>query len=341
MERKCKVCVTGGAGYIGSLLVKKLLEKGYTVHATLRNLKDESKVGFLKGFPHANTRLVLFEADIYKPDGFWPAIQGCEFVFHVATPFLHQTDSQFKSIEEAAIASVKSIVETCIKSRTVRKLIYTGTVVASSPLKDDGCGYKDFIDETCWTPLQSLHLPLTPFHKDYAYSKTLAERELLTSNGKDENGNGGIEVVTLAVGLVGGDALLSYLPASVAVIISQIHDNEVAYQSLKFLEDIDGKIPLVHIDDVCEAHIFCAEDPSINGRFLVANSYASSAEIANYYLQNYPEFNLKEKYLEEPNKAIKWASTKLTDKGFVYKYDLKMILDDSVKCGRRTGDFSM
>lgn len=123
----------------------------------------------------------------------------------------------------------------------------------------------------------------------------MAERELLTSYGKDENGNGGIEVVTLGVGLVGGDALLSYLPASVAVIISQLQDNAVAYQSMKFLEDIDGKIPLVHIDDVCEAHIFCAEDSSINDRFLVASSYASSAEIANYYLQNYPEFNLKEK----------------------------------------------
>jgi len=73
--------------------------------------------------------------------------------------------AQFKSIEEAAIAGVKSIAETCIKSRTVRRLIYTGTVVASSPLKDDGTEYKDFIDETCWTPLQSLHLPLTLLHK--------------------------------------------------------------------------------------------------------------------------------------------------------------------------------
>ncbi|KAK0582841.1 hypothetical protein LWI29_030190 [Acer saccharum] len=86
---KCKVCVTGGAGYIGSCLVKKLLEKGYTVHATLRNLDDRSKVDFLMSFPGADTRLVLFEADIYDPKTFDPAIQGCEFVFHVATPLLH------------------------------------------------------------------------------------------------------------------------------------------------------------------------------------------------------------------------------------------------------------
>lgn len=31
-------CVTGASGYIGSWLVKSLLERGYTVHATLRDL---------------------------------------------------------------------------------------------------------------------------------------------------------------------------------------------------------------------------------------------------------------------------------------------------------------
>lgn len=56
--------------------------------------EDESKVGFLRSFPHANARLVLFEADIYKPEELKPAIEGCELVFHIATPLQHQSDSQ-------------------------------------------------------------------------------------------------------------------------------------------------------------------------------------------------------------------------------------------------------
>ncbi|VAH43954.1 unnamed protein product [Triticum turgidum subsp. durum] len=88
-----KVCVTGAAGYIASWLVKKLLERGCTVHGTLRNLGDEKKAGLLRGLPGAAERLVLFEADIYDAASFEPAIQGCEFVFLVATPLQHNSGS--------------------------------------------------------------------------------------------------------------------------------------------------------------------------------------------------------------------------------------------------------
>ena len=46
----------------------------------------------------------------------------------------------------------------CERSGTVKRLIYTASVVAASPLKDDGTGFKDFMDETCWTPL-NLSIP--------------------------------------------------------------------------------------------------------------------------------------------------------------------------------------
>lgn len=126
--------------------------------------------------------------------------------------------------------------------------------------------------------------------KAYVDSKTLAEREILSyGNSK----NAGLEVVTLACGLVGGDALLLFTPLSVAVFLCQLTSSAIEYQSLRFLEELLGKIPIIHIDDVCDAHIFCIENPSINGRFLCASSSVSSAEIASYYQQRYPKLQVK------------------------------------------------
>lgn len=50
-------------------------------------------MGLLKNLVGAETRLKLFEADIYKPDEFEAAIRGCQFVFHMATPFIHKQDN--------------------------------------------------------------------------------------------------------------------------------------------------------------------------------------------------------------------------------------------------------
>ena len=45
------------------------------------------------------------------------------------------------------------------------------------------------------------------------------------------------------------------------------------------------------------------------------------------------------RYLEgRSRRDIKWASTKLKDEGFEYKYDMKAILDDCVSCATRMGD---
>ncbi|KAH1196143.1 putative anthocyanidin reductase [Glycine max] len=343
MREGCsKVCVTGASGYIASSLVKKLLAKGHSVHATLRDLslyKNESKVSLLKSLPQSEGKLVLFEADIYNPNDFDHAIEGCEFVFHVATPMIHDPGSQYKNTSEAAMAASKSIALSCVRAGTVKRLIYTASVVSASSLKEDGSGFKDAMDETCWTPLNdslAYVYPDDPFYKDYTYSKTLSEKHVL-SYGNDENG-GGLEVVTLPCGLVGGDTLQSSTPVSGVVCIAQIMQDARAYISLKFLKKLLGKIPLVHIDDVCEAHIFCMESTSISGRFLCASSYISLEEMANHFALHYPEFNVKQEYEDELKKDIKWASTKLCDKGFVYKYDAKMILDDCIKCARRMGD---
>ncbi|XP_050269035.1 anthocyanidin reductase ((2S)-flavan-3-ol-forming)-like [Quercus robur] len=335
MEEKSysRVCITGGSGFIGSCLVKKLLEKGHTVHATLRNQGDTSKVDLLKSFPNAENKLVLFQADIYNPTEFEPAITGCEYVFHVATPMLHNTQSsQYKDTVEAAVAGVRVIADACIRSKTVKRLIYTASVMSSSPLTGDGVCFKSCIDETCWTPFDVSFTYANDFTMGYIKSKTLAEKEILNYNEYD---NSRLEVVTLACGLVGGETLLPYVPSSVETILSLLSGNLFFSNALKFLQELWGSIPLVHIEDICQAHIFCMENQSMKGRFLCAATNPTIRAIASSFQEKFPEYQIAKEFIEGPDKGVTFDSTKLMKMGFEYAYDTKKILEDSVACGRR------
>ncbi|XWS50070.1 hypothetical protein CRYUN_Cryun12cG0056700 [Craigia yunnanensis] len=336
-NRNKNVCVTGGAGYIGSSLVKRLLEKGYTVHTTLRNLEDKSKAGLLKSLPGAETNLVLFEADIYNPYQFEKAIQGCEFVFHVATPLQHDTQSlQFKDTAEAAVAGVRRIADSCIRSETVKRLIYTASVSAASPLTEEGFMCKSCVDESCWTPADISFIQCIEFWRAYIISKILAEKEALSYN---DYPDGKLEVVTLVCGVVGGETNLPYVPSSVEAIISQLSGNLAALKALGCLLELLGSIPLVHIDDVCDAHIFCMKKPSMKGRFLCVAANQTIREIVMYFRENYPQYQIAEKLMGDVDQrsGVGWDCSKLIKMGFQYKFDTKQILDDSVKCGRRLG----
>lgn len=329
------VCVTGGAGYIASALVKKLLNQGHTVHATVRKLDDHPKIDILKSFDGEGTRLKLFVADIYRPEDFEEAIQGCQFVFHVATPLLHSPGFKHENSVDATVDSARIISSLCIRSGTVKRLIYTASVLAASPLKEDGSGYKEFMDETCWTPLDFSNPYSNIYLQEYTLSKTLAEKEMLGS------GNGKIEVVTLACGLVGGGTLMPSTPGSLNCILALLTNDESAYNSLKFLEELLARVPIVHIDDACNAHIFCMKEDSINGRFLCSNGYVSIAEMATYYQSKYPEFSIQKERFECLKRETKWVSTLLTDKGFKYECDWKMVLDDSVSYAKKQADLEL
>jgi nucleoside-diphosphate-sugar epimerase len=80
------VCVTGASGYIASWIVKLLLLRGYTVKATVRDLTDRKKTEHLLALDGAKERLKLFKADLLEESSFEQAIEGCDAVFHTASP---------------------------------------------------------------------------------------------------------------------------------------------------------------------------------------------------------------------------------------------------------------
>ena len=60
---------------------------------------------------------------------------------------------QYGNTTEASVTAMKMIAKFCVESGTVRRLIYTASIVSMSPMKGDGSGFKEFFDESCWTPL--------------------------------------------------------------------------------------------------------------------------------------------------------------------------------------------
>ncbi|KAH0982876.1 hypothetical protein GBA52_010053 [Prunus armeniaca] len=79
------VCVTGAGGFIASWIVKLLLERGYIVRGTLRN-PDDPKNAHLRELEGAQDRLTLRKADLLDFESLKEAINGCDGVFHTASP---------------------------------------------------------------------------------------------------------------------------------------------------------------------------------------------------------------------------------------------------------------
>jgi nucleoside-diphosphate-sugar epimerase len=123
----------------------------------------------------------------------------------------------------------------------------------------------------------------------YVSAKTLCEKELISYNNGDCNSQGraAFEVVTLLCGLVAGDTLLPSLQDSLQAVVSPLTGAEAALNGLKFMQALHGAVPLVHVDDVCEAHVFCMDRPSINGRFLCAAAWLNMRDIVDHYARKH------------------------------------------------------
>lgn len=82
------VLVSGATGYLGSHVVRALLDRGlYKVRGTVRSLKDNSKLEHLQSWIDNGEDLELVQADLLDARSWENACAGAWAVVHVASPF--------------------------------------------------------------------------------------------------------------------------------------------------------------------------------------------------------------------------------------------------------------
>lgn len=114
--------VTGGAGFIGSCLVRQLLEKGEQVRVL-----DNLSTGKESNLEEVRTDIEFLNGDLCDPETVQEAVQDVDFVFHEAAipSVLRSVDQPLES--HAANATGTLVLLRAARDRGVRRLVYASS----------------------------------------------------------------------------------------------------------------------------------------------------------------------------------------------------------------------
>ncbi|CAE5962484.1 unnamed protein product [Arabidopsis arenosa] len=318
-----KACVIGGTGNLASILIKHLLQSGYKVNTTVRDPENEKKIAHLRQLQELGD-LKIFKADLTDEESFDSSFLGCEYIFHVATPINFKSEDPEEDMIKPAIQGVINVLKSCLKSKSVKRVIYTSSAAAVSINNDSGTGL--VMNEENWTDIEFLREE-KPFNWGYPISKMLAEKTAWEF--AEENK---IDLVTVIPALIAGNSLLSDPPSSLSLSMSLITGKEMHVTGLKEMQKLSGSISFVHVDDLARAHLFLAEKETASGRYICCAYNTSVPEIADLLIQRYPKYNVLSEFEEGlliPKLIL--SSEKLINEGFRFEYGINEMYDQMIE----------
>lgn len=282
------IFVSGANGYVASWLVKKLLEEGLTVHAAVRNPDNDQKVGHLKDIAKQTPgKLHLFKADLLTPNSYAEAMEGCELVYHTASPFTTIVQNPQKELIEPAVKGTENVLTTASNTPSVKRVVDTSSCAAIyTDAIDTVNAPNGILTEEVWNKTASLT------HQPYSYSKTLAEQKAW----EIANAQTQWDLITINMSLVMGPPLNPQQTTSESMnILKQLGDGTMKMGIPKM------GMGVVDVRDVAEAHYRAGFTPEAKGRYITSAHNTDLLEIATSLL---PKFGSQ--YPIPKNALPKW-----------------------------------
>ena len=179
-----KALVTGGGGFLGGAIVRRLVERGWSVRAFQRGhypLLDELGVEQIRG-------------DIADPEAVSGVVDGCDIVFHLAAKV--EPWGAYKPFYRTNVVGTENVL-TAMRSGGVPKLVFTST-----PSVVHSGGDLEGVDESEPYPEH--------FEAAYPQTKAMAEMAVLAANDSE------LSTVALRPRLIWGPEDTNLVPQLVA-----------------------------------------------------------------------------------------------------------------------------
>jgi len=254
------VLVTGGNGFVAGWCMTDLLERGYTVRTTVRDLSHGSTVRTaVDSAGRAGDRLTFVQADLTSDAGWDAAMAGCDYVLHVASPLGRNADRDPDALVAPAREGTLRVLRSAMKAGVKRVVFTSAAAAARVPQNSDRVS-----DETVWAD------PADRRFDAYRRSKVLAERAAWDFVAEQP---GPTELTTILPGAVFGPVFLA--------------DNLGSVQVIQRL--LEGRLPglprfgfsIVDVRDLADVHVRAMISPEAAGqRFIAAGDFMWMEDIA-------------------------------------------------------------
>lgn len=247
-----KVLVTGATGFIGLHCVAQLLGQGYAVTGTLRSASriDEVKQAMIEQ-QLATDNLSFVEADLLKDEGWDAAVKDCDYVLHVASPFIVGVPKDENELIKPAVEGTERVITAAIKAG-VKKMVLTSSCAAINKPHNG----KTHFTENDWTNAEHKKTPA------YYKSKTLAERRAWD-----------------LVGAQTGDSPMQLAVINPAGVIGPVLSDDIGTSNVFLKQLISGEVPgcpqmhlgFVDVRDVADLHILAMKNDDASGHRFIAS----------------------------------------------------------------------
>ncbi|MFT8358889.1 SDR family oxidoreductase [Bifidobacterium aquikefiri] len=255
------VLVTGGSGFLAAHTIVQLLNIGSEVRTTIRALGREPELRAMvaAGGADPTRRLSVALADLTSDAGWNDAMEGIDYVLHIASPFPpNQPNNENDLIVPARDGTLR--VLRAARDAGVKRVVMTSSFAAI------GYGHNGNgpFDENDWSDVNAFIPP-------YIKSKIIAERAAWDFV-NDEHDAPELSVIN-PTGMF-GPALGRKYSSSLGIVDGLMEGH------LPFLPDISFGV--ADVRDVAALHLLAMSDPHAAGeRFIATGGVMTLADIAN------------------------------------------------------------